>query len=157
MNKCSFLHVHVHNYTQAYVRKHPYRALLRQKCTKDACYKPMKKGLCRKSGRQTLGVRHGLINNKDTKTKCRHLKNLPEKGLRGGCLLEFIDWGSSQSCWYFRPSFVNCCPSNLLSGWLASPPPPHPSCVEEEYIQTVSGWEGVEGVESYWRPYSAGV
>ncbi len=22
----------------------------------------------------------------------------------------------SQSCWYFRPSFVNFCPSNLLSG-----------------------------------------
>ncbi len=32
------------------------------------------------------------------------------------CLSEFIDWKYSQSCWYFRPSFVNYCPSNLLSG-----------------------------------------
>jgi hypothetical protein len=35
--------------------------------------------------------------------------------------------------WYFRPSFVNCCPSNLLSG---SPPPPLPpsqsQCTEAE-------------------------
>jgi hypothetical protein len=23
------------------------------------------------------------------------------------CLIEFIDWRYSQSCWYFRPSFVN--------------------------------------------------
>jgi hypothetical protein len=47
-----------------------YRALLRH-----ACNKLMKKGLCRKSGRQTLGVRHGLINYKDTKTKFCHLKD----------------------------------------------------------------------------------
>jgi hypothetical protein len=37
-------------------------------------------------------------------------------------LLVFIDWRYSQSCWYFRPSFVNYRPSNLLSG-----SPPHPS------------------------------
>ncbi len=30
-----------------------------------------------------------------------------------------------QSCWYFRPSFVNCCPSPLLSG-LTFPPTPLP-------------------------------
>ncbi len=52
----------------------------------------------------------------DTKAKCRHLqKNLPVKALSGRCLFEFIDWRCSHSCWYFRPSFVNCCPSNLLS------------------------------------------
>ncbi len=34
---------------------------------------------------------------------------------RGKFLSEFIYWRYSQSCWYFRPSFVNCCPSNLLS------------------------------------------
>jgi hypothetical protein len=28
----------------------------------------------------------------------------------------------SQSCWYFRPSFVSCCPSKLLSG--STPPSP---------------------------------
>jgi hypothetical protein len=53
---------------------------------------------------------HGLINYKDTNTKCRLY----------WCLIEFLDWRYSQSCWYFRPSFVNYCPSNLLSG---SPPP----------------------------------
>ncbi len=40
------------------------------------------------------------------------------KGLCGRCLLEFIDQIYSQSRnsrLYFRPSFVNSCPSNLLS------------------------------------------
>ncbi len=35
-----------------------------------------------------------------------------------------IDWRYSQSCWYFRPSFVNCCPSL----WLNSPPHPSSLC-----------------------------
>ncbi len=83
---------------------------------------------------------HGLINYRDTKTKCRHLKKLTVKVLCGRCLLEFVDWRYSQSCWYFRPSFVNYCPSNLLSGSL--PPPLHP-CVKVQCIKTVSGWEGV--------------
>ena len=39
-----------------------------------------------------------------------------EEGLCGQCLSEFIDWRYSQSCWYFRWSFVNCCPSPLFSG-----------------------------------------
>ncbi len=30
---------------------------------------------------------------------------------------------NSQYCWYFRPSFVNCCPSNLLSGSTLDPLP----------------------------------
>jgi hypothetical protein len=48
----------------------------------------------------------------DTKPKCRHLKNWPGKELAAGvyCLSEFIDWWYSPLCWYFRPSFVNCCP-----------------------------------------------
>jgi hypothetical protein len=36
-------------------------------------------------------------------------------GLCGRCLSEFLGWRYSQSCWYFRPSFVNCCLSLLLS------------------------------------------
>ncbi len=43
-----------------------------------------------------------------------------KNGLCGRCLSEY-----SQSYWYFRPSFVNCCHSNLLS--VQSPsllPPP---------------------------------
>ncbi len=38
----------------------------------------------------------------DTKAKCRHLKKITCKGT--------LDWRCSQSRWYFRPSFVNCCP-----------------------------------------------
>jgi hypothetical protein len=61
---------------------------------------------------------------------CTNLKptcrNLPVKALCGRCLSEFIDLRYSQSCLYFRPSFVNCCPSNFLSGSSLplSPPPP---------------------------------
>ncbi len=40
-------------------------------------------------------------------------KNRHVKWLSGRFLTEFIDWRYSQSCWYFPPSFVNCCPSNL--------------------------------------------
>ncbi len=36
-------------------------------------------------------------------------KIYPAKGLCRRCLSEFIDRRYSQSCWYFRPSFVNCC------------------------------------------------
>jgi hypothetical protein len=79
---------------------------------------------------------HGLINYKDTKSKFRlHL-----------CLIEFINWRYSQSCWYFRPSFVKYCPCNLLSG---SPPPvppsPFPKSKYNIYRQSVSGkgwWKG---------------
>ncbi len=56
-------------------------------------------------------------------------KKFTFKGLCGKCLTlsEFIDWIYSQSCWYFRPSFVNCCLSNLLSGSNLPPPPQHVS------------------------------
>ncbi len=77
---------------------------------------------------------HGLINYKNTKTKCRIYWGL----------IEFIDWRYSHSCWHFRPSFVNCCPSNLLSSSPFTSPPPLP-CVKVQYIQTVCGWEGVGG------------
>jgi hypothetical protein len=44
-------------------------------------------------------------------------------------------WRYSQSYWYFRPSFVNCCPSNLFSG--SSPPPPHlPMWISILYMYT---------------------
>ncbi len=67
-------------------------------------------------------------------------KNWSGNWLCGRSLLEFIDWRYLQSCWHFRPSFVNCCPSNLLSG--STPPPPLP-CVKVQYIPAVCGWEGV--------------
>ncbi len=34
------------------------------------------------------------------------------------CLIEFIDWRYSQSCWYFRPLLWTSAPH-----WLTSPPP----------------------------------
>ncbi len=63
---------------------------------------------------------HWLINYIDTAVKC-HLKILTFKGTLRQVLIRVylrIDWkySQSESCWYFRPSFVNCCPSNLLSG-----------------------------------------
>ncbi len=67
-------------------------------------------------------VPHELNNCKDTKTKCRLY----------WCLIEFIDWRYSQSCWYFRSCFVKYAPL------------------------TLSG-RGLGGVQLYWRPYSAGV
>jgi hypothetical protein len=79
-------------------------------------------------------LHHGLINYKVTKIKYRLY----------WCSIEFIDWRYFQSCWYFRPSFVKCCPSTLLSGLLPPPPPK----VKVHYIQTVCGWEGVGGVLS---------
>jgi hypothetical protein len=65
------------------------------------------------------------------------------------CSIEFMEWRYSQLCWYFRPSFVNFCPSNLLSG-----SPPH----SQRTVYTDSVWlggDGGEGVELFWRPYSA--
>jgi hypothetical protein len=72
-------------------------------------------------GQKDLSVTlpHGLLEYEDTNTKCRLY----------WCLKKCIDWRYSQSYRYFRPSFVNYCPSNLLSG---SPPP-------------VCGWAGVSG------------
>ncbi len=93
---------------------------------------------------------HGIINYIDTKAKYRQQKNLLVKGLCGRCLQSL--WRYSQSCWYFRPSFVNCCPSNLLCGSSLSP---SSLCQSTVYIQTVCGWKGVGSVESCWRPYSA--
>jgi hypothetical protein len=64
------------------------------------------------------------------------------QGLSGRCLSEFIDWRYSQSCWYFRPSFVNYCPSNLLSG---SPPSFTPSSLCQSTVYTDSMWLGGGG------------
>ncbi len=77
---------------------------------------------------------HGLINYRDTKAKCCHLKKLPVKVLCGRCLSEFIGWRYSQSYWYFRPSFVNCCPSKLLFD--STLPPLTPSMCQSTVKQT---------------------
>jgi hypothetical protein len=50
------------------------------------------------------------------------------------CLSQFIYWKYRQSSWYFRPSFVNCCPSNLLS----SSTLPSLPCVNKYTVYTYS-------------------
>jgi hypothetical protein len=57
-------------------------------------------------------------------------KKLTCKGtvLSGRCFSKFMDLRYSQSCWYFQPSVVKCCHSNLLPGSiLPSLPSPFPS------------------------------
>ncbi len=73
---------------------------------------PLVSGIC--PSFRTRALIMVLINYIDTKVKCLYLKNLHLKGLCGRCLSELRDWRYSQSCWYFRPSFVNCCPSFSL-------------------------------------------
>ncbi len=92
--------------------------------------------------------KHGLINYKDTKTKCCHLKKFT-----CNCIATFrlvfirVYKLEIQSVMFvFRPSF---CPSNFLSGSLPLP------CVKVQDIQTVCDWEGVGVVKSCWRPYSS--
>ncbi len=64
-----------------------------------------------------------------------------EEGLCGQCLSEFIDWRYSQSCWYFRWSFVNCCPSPLFSGSTLPLP-----CVNKYTVYTYTVCKGGGGV-----------
>jgi hypothetical protein len=55
--------------------------------------------------------------------------------------MDFTDLRYSQLCWYFRSSFVICCPSNLLSGSTVPPPPPFPLWISILYtcIQRARG------------------
>ncbi len=46
----------------------------------------------------------------------------------------FIEWRYSQSCWYFRPSFVNYCLSTFSLVHPPLPPSPLP-CVKVQYVQ----------------------
>jgi hypothetical protein len=97
-----------------------------------------------------VSTMHELINYKDTRPKCRLY----------WCLIEFIDWRYSQSCWYFWPSFVTYCPfCELLPPFSCSLPTSPPS-QSQSILYTDSvwlGWGGGGGVELCWRPYSAGV
>jgi hypothetical protein len=87
------------------------------------------------------GARYGVTNYKNTKAKCRHVKNWPVKGLCGRCFFEVYRLEiQSQSCWYFQSSFVNCFPSNLLSG--STSPPPLPVCPVWISILQCEKWGG---------------
>jgi hypothetical protein len=68
-----------------------------------------------------------------------------QKNFASGVLSEFkfIDWRYSQSCWYFLPSFLNCCPSRLLSGSTLAPPPSQ--WISTVYSVTVCKGGGVWG------------
>ncbi len=85
------------------------------------------------------GKIHGLMNYIDTKAKCHHLKKLTcTRTMRQA---DFIDWRYSQSCWYFRPSFVICCPSPRLSS-STFPPPPFPVWISIYSIHVFSVYGG---------------
>jgi hypothetical protein len=78
---------------------------------------------------------HGLINYIETKTKCLHLKKLTCKGALRQMFIR--DWRYIQSCWYYLPRFVNCCPFNLLNLVQLSSPPP-PPCVNKYTVYRYS-------------------
>jgi hypothetical protein len=64
---------------------------------------------------------HGLINYIDSNAKCRHLYKFTCKGTSRQVFIRVYRLEIQSVMLVFRPSFLNCCPSNLLSG---SPPPP---------------------------------
>ncbi len=74
------------------------------------------------------------------------------------CLLEFIDWRHSQSCWYFRPLLWTSAPLTFSLVHLPPPPsPPFPVWISTGvctvFIQCVTG-EGVGegiGASDRWR------
>ncbi len=85
-------------------------------------------------------MEHGQITYIETKAECRHLKKLVCKGILRQV---FIDRRYSQSCWYFRPSFLKCCPSNPLSD--STLPTPLP-CVNKYAIHIhYTVWKGGGG------------
>ncbi len=84
------------------------------------------------------GAHSSCAPNNIHQNKMCHLKNLPVKGLCGRCLSEFKDW----RCWYFRPSFVNCCPSPLLSGSTLSPIHPFPVWISVHTVKTYTVCKG---------------
>jgi hypothetical protein len=95
---------------------------------------------------------HGLFHFKDNNTKYRHLKKLTCKETLWQVFLRVYRLEIQSVMLVFRPSFVNYCPTNHLSG---SPPPPLP-CVKIQYLQTICGWEGARGggvVELCWRSH----
>ncbi len=80
-------------------------------------------------GSRSVTSPHGLSNYIDfryqSSMQCRHLKILTCKGTLQQVFIR-VYWLEIQSVMlsYFRPSFVNCCPSNLLSSSVLPPPFP---------------------------------
>jgi hypothetical protein len=82
-----------------------------------------------------LSPNHGLTNYIETNAKCRHLKKLSCKGILRQVFIRVY----SQSCWYFRPSFVNCCPTNLSGSSLTPPLFPVWKSIQYTCIQCLKG------------------
>jgi hypothetical protein len=88
-----------------------------------------------------------LINYIETKAKCRHLKKLTcTKTLRQVFIRVYRM--EIQSVVYFRPRFVNCRPSNLISG-STLPHPPLP-CVNKYTVYTYTVCKGGGGRMGFW-------
>jgi hypothetical protein len=84
----------------------------------------------------------GLISYIDIKAKCRHLKKFTCKGtLRQVFIRVYRLEIQSVMLVFFRPSFVNCCSSNLLSG--STMPLP---CVNKYTVYTYTVCKGGCGV-----------
>ncbi len=92
---------------------------------------------------QHMGLLHRLINYIDTKAKCCHLKTITCKGtLRQGFIKVYKLEIQSVTLVFFRPSFVACCPSNLLSR--STLPSPFPVLINILY--TRKGGGGIRGL-----------
>ncbi len=70
---------------------------------------------------------HGLINYKDTKTKCRLY----------WCSIEFKDWRYVRSCWYFDPALRTNAP--LTFSLVHLPPLPKVKYIHNTYRQCAAG------------------
>ena len=75
------------------------------------------------AGTSIVAIPHGYINFTDTEAKCRFLKRLTYKGTLQQVYIRVYRLEIQSVMLVFRPSFLNCCPCNLLSG---SSPPLHP-------------------------------
>ncbi len=110
---------------------------IRLKCQKNIC----------RADWSTSSLFHAFLYPMDYKlyrhqSKMSSYKKLTFKGTLRQVFIRVytVDWRYSQSCWYFRPSFVNCYTSSLLSG-STLPPPPFPVWISILYthIQCVRG------------------
>ncbi len=84
------------------------------------------------------GCEHRLINYIRHKSKMLSSKKID---LWRDFTADNTDWRYSQSCWYFRTNFVNCCHSNLLSG-STLPYPPFPVWISILYARIQCLWGG---------------
>jgi hypothetical protein len=91
-------------------------------------------------------IRHGLINYIDITANWCHLKKLTCKGTLRQLFFRVYILEIQSVMWVFRPSFVNCYPSNILA---AVPPPPidpFPVWKKSQYTRIHTVCKGEYGV-----------